>query len=72
MFVQSSFKHINRHRFNDLLGEPVPVTHYSLAKKVAAAQQLRSVLEQFVTMSSKLSAFHSTEEFLWVNALKTV
>jgi len=69
MFVQSFFKYVIRLRFNDLL---VPVTHYSLAKKFAVAQQLRSVVEQFVTVPSKLSGFRSTEEFLWINALKTV
>jgi len=72
MFVQSSFKHINKLCFNDLLGAPVPVTHYSLDKKIAAAQQLQSVLEQFVTVSSKLSGLCSMDEFLWVDALKTV
>jgi len=45
--------------------------HYSLAKKVAVIQQLRSVLEQIAAVSCKLSHFRP-EEFLWVNALKTV
>jgi len=59
MFVQPSFKHNNK-------------LSYLLAKKVAATQLLRSVLEQLVKVSCKLSGFRATEEFLRVDALKTV